>query len=701
MNAAFTGLSFAPVIPPLALAVLAAAALAVWGLALARRARGAWWRLIPMAALVLALANPKLVAEERQSLPDIAVVLVDDSLSQAMGERRAQTEAALADLTERLGREANLEVRVERVTASSGADDGTRMFEALDNVLADMPRNRLAGIVMITDGRVHDVPQDRLAALGAPVHALLTGRPDERDRRLAIISAPGFALVGKAATITVKVDDPGISGSARVDVRVGGQDWLSASVPLNRDAAIEIPVRHAGQVVVELAVEPAPGELSLANNQTAIGISGVRDRLKVLLISGEPHAGERTWRNLLKADPAVDLVHFTILRPPDKDDRTPIRELALITFPVRELFEEKLPEFDLVVFDRYRRRGVLNSVYYQALADYVRDGGALLAAVGPEFAEGMGLADSPLGEVLPAAPTDRVIAEPFKPRLTETGRRHPVTSALPGSGGPGSGGPGSGAPGSGGEDPEWGDWLRQIGVRSLRGMPVLSGAQDEPLVVLDKVGEGRVALVLSDTIWLWARGYQGGGPHDELLRRLSHWLMKEPELEEESLSAEIKGDRLEVVRRSLEAPPATLTLTRPDGSVAELALTDQGDGRAIAAADMDQPGLWRVDDGERTAIAAAGSLAPLEMAELTATDEWLEPVAKATGGSTRFLSESGPPALRRVGEGRIASGRDWIGLASRGGHVVTGMREVPLVPGLIVLFLALGGLLMAWRAEGK
>lgn len=675
-------LGIAPLLPWPWLAALAVAALAVWGLALARRARGAWLRLVPLAVLLLALVNPRLITEDRQSLPDIALVVVDDTASQAIGDRRAQTEAALAQVRERLARQPELEVRVERVAGGSSADEGTRLFTAAERALADVPRRRLAGIVMITDGRVHDVPTDKGKELGAPLHALITGKAGERDRRLVLTRSPSYALVGKTATIGLKIEDAGATGNIPVEIRVDGQPYLTGTFPLNRESSVDVPVHHAGTTVIELVAEAGPGELSLANNRAALGISGVRDRLKVLLISGEPHAGERTWRNLLKADPAVDLVHFTILRPPEKDDRTPIRELALITFPVRELFEEKLNDFDLVVFDRYRRRGVLAAAYYQALTEYVRKGGALLAAVGPEFSEAGGLYDSPLGQVLPAEPTGTLINQAVMPVVTDLGKRHPVTAALPGG-------------------DQWGSWLRQVAVNQHRGSTVLSGFDGRPLLILDKVGEGRVAQLLSDTLWLWARGFEGGGPHDELLRRLAHWLMKEPELEEEALAAEIKGDRLEVVRHSLAPPPTEITITRPDGATMAVPLEDRQDGRATATVAVDQPGLWRVDDGARSAIAAAGSLAPLENAELTATTDLLAPVAETTGGSVRFLSQNGVPDLRRVGPERVAAGRDWIGLVARGEHTVTGVREIPLAPALILLILVLGGLLAAWRREGK
>ena len=683
-----SSLTFAPLIPWPVLAGLVLLALAVGGLGIARGGRAGWLRLLVMGVIAVALANPRLIAERQTPLPDIALVVVDQTLSQAIGDRPAQTEAALAELRTRLGRLANLEVRVERVTSPPGQDEGTRLFAVVERALADVPRRRLAGVVMITDGRVHDVPADLGRSLGAPVHVLLTGAPGERDRRLVAGQNPGFGLVGRSATFGFSVEDPGATGEAMVAVRVDGQPYAVMSVPLNRPATLEVPIRHAGQNVVELEVEPGASELSLLNNRTAVAISGVRDRLKVLLISGEPHAGERTWRNLLRADPAVDLVHFTILRPPEKDDRTPIRELSLISFPVRELFEEKLADFDLVIFDRYRRRGVLAAAYYRNLAEYVRHGGALLVAVGPEFAEAGGIADSALAEVLPAKPTGGQVAASFRPSVTEIGRRHPVTAGLPGS-----------KPG----DAPWGDWMRLIEVSPPRGTTVMAGPEARPLVVLDRVGEGRVAMVLSDTIWLWARGWEGGGPHGELLRRLAHWLMKEPDLEEHALKAEIAAGRLTVTRRSLEQGFASVTVTAPDGTARTLALADQGDGSAIGLLPAAEPGLWRVaDDSGLTAIAAAGSPAPLELAELTASPDRLAPVAAATHGGLSWLAKGGVPELRRVGPGvGPDAGRGWIGLVERGDHVVEGVREIPLLPALAFLLLGLGGLLAAWRIEGK
>ena len=273
-------------------------------------------------------------------------------------------------------------------------------------------------------------------------------------------------------------------------------------MPVGQDTVIRLPVAHEGENLIELAAAPGPAELTLQNNHAVVTVSGIRDRLRVLLVSGEPHAGERVWRNLLKADPSVDLVHFTILRPPDKQDATPISELSLIAFPTRELFSEKLGSFDLVVFDRYKERGILPLAYFQNIANYVQDGGALLISSGPEMAGPESIYRTPLSQVLPAQPTGQVVTGGFRPRVTPEGKAHPVTRELPGQG-------------QDNAAPTWGRWFRIIGANKLAGQTVMAGDAGRPLLVLDQVGKGRVAELMSDQIWLWARGFEGGGPQAE------------------------------------------------------------------------------------------------------------------------------------------------------------------------------------------
>ena len=691
-------IAFAPLIAWWAIGAFAGVAVLILLLGAWRRARGLVWRGAAVAILLAVLANPALVEEKRTPQRDVAVVMVDESPSQTIGDRAAASEAALAAVQQRLAQLPDLDVRVVRAakTQPGAADDGTRLFTALNRELANIPRQRLAGVVMITDGQVQDAPagdgKATAAQLGAPLHVLLSGHPGEGDRRLVVAQAPSFGLVGKEVPLTVRVEDlpepPGVTAAdAKLTWRKDGGAAHTQLVPVGRDVKLSVPVDHGGPNVLELEVEPGQQELTLINNRAAVVVNGVRDRLKVLLVSGEPHPGERVWRNILKSDPSVDLVHFTILRPPEKQDGTPIRELSLIAFPIRELFDVKLDEFDLIIFDRYSRRGVIPQAYIQNVVNYVRKGGAFLEATGPSFGTPMSLFRTPLGEILPTEPTGNVEEEGFKPALTDQGWRHPVTADLPGAGKPGG-------------TPDWGRWFRQVDAHAHRGATLMTGDKGEPLLVLDRIGQGRVAQLLSDQMWLWARGFEGGGPQAELLRRLAYWLMKEPDLEENDLRATIDGDRLVVTRQSLDADNKPVTVTAPDGTTSTLALTAEHGGRSSGSLPVSQMGLYRVSDGTRTALAAAGPLNPIEFADVRATPDKLQPTVGASGGGIFWIAD-GVPDVRRVAAGRATAGHGWLGLKENEDYVVAGFSETPLLPGIAALLLAVGTLIAAWRREGR
>ena len=684
-----TGIAFAPLVPWWALLAFAGVAAVLVAAGLRARARGILFRALAAALLWAILANPSLVDEQREALRDIAIVCIDESPSQQLDGRRDLAAETVAAVRARLEAMDDLEVRIVRA-GSDSTEDGTRLFGPLERALAEVPRKRLAGVIVVTDGQIHDLPGG--AGATGPVHGLLTGSRNEGDRRLVVESVPSYGLLGKPLTMTIRLDDaaarPG--ESAVVAIRRDGRPWRRLTVPANRSTPVEIVLDHRGQTFFELEAGPGRAELTLDNNRKVVAINGIRDRLRVLLVSGEPHPGERAWRNILKSDPGVDLVHFTILRPPEKRDMTPVNELALISFPVRELFQEKLDQFHLIVFDRYRRRGVIRARYLQNIADYVRRGGALMVAAGPPYAGPLSLAHTAIGPLLPGRPTGEVYRRGFRAQRTDEGRRHPVTAPLAGAGS--------------GPRP-WGRWFRQIEVDDVRGNVLLNGLAGKPLLVLERAGKGRVAQLLSDQIWLWDRGFEGGGPQAELLRRVSHWLMKEPELEEETLQARIRNRRLDVLRRSLRPGDRSALLTAPDGRTVPVPLKDRGDGTATGSRTVALPGLYRIADGKLTAMVAIGSLNPREMSDVRTTDAKLKPVAAASGGSIVWLGESGVPEVRRVRPDRRAAGAgglagQWIGLRRNGDYVLTGIREFPLMAGFVALLLALLPMLIGWRREG-
>ena len=690
-----TRLAFAPVIPLTALWVLLALALLITLYSFAARARGAWARGLAFAVLLFALAGPLLVKEKHAPLPDVAVIVTDRSQSMSLGKRTQQAESARAQVKRLLAQQPGLVVRETSVTTTAtGENNGTQAFAALNAALADVPQGRVAGAILITDGEVHDAPSPEAMSLHAPLQVLVAGARGERDRKLTVLNAARFAIVGQWATLRLRVDDLGGSGetSAALDIRIDGKPFGSRLVPVGQDTDIRLPVAHEGENLIELAAGPGPAELTQQNNHAVVTVSGVRDRLRVLLVSGEPHAGERVWRNLLKADPSVDLIHFTILRPPDKQDTTPINELSLIAFPSRELFQEKLGSFDLIVFDRYRERGVLPLAYFQNIASYVQDGGALLISSGPEFAGPESIYRTPLAQVLPVQPTGQIFTTPFKPMLTEEGMGHPVTRELPGHNQIDANKTKT--------PPTWGRWFRILGANKVAGQTVMADGSGKPLLVLDRVGKGRIAELMSDQTWLWARGFEGGGPQAELLRRLAHWLMKEPELEEENLSAQIIGDTIRITRRTMAQQTPPVKLTMPSGKVVELPLTKAEPGIWRADTKAGELGLYRATDGILSTVTAAGPLNPKEVADMRATDQILKPVAQASGGSVHWL-EDGLPEIRRVGAGDTASGDRWIGLRSNGAYRVTALEQEKLMPQWLALLLIVGMLLIAWRLEGR
>jgi hypothetical protein len=684
------GIAFTPLVPSLVLWIAIGAIVVVAALLLLARARGAAVRVAALALIVLALANPSFTREDRQPLSSVVAVVVDKSPSQNFGDRNKQTEEARTQLVDALKKIKGLEVRVVEAGQADGETDGTHLFGALSSALSDVPVDRVAGAFLITDGRVHDIPANA-SALGfhAPVHALITGVKNERDRRIAITAAPRFGIVGQPQTITFRLDDQGVTGeSAKVIVRRDGETISEQTLSSGQSSSVDVDIKHEGPNIVEIEASPLKDELTPVNNRAVVSIDGVRDKLRVLLVSGEPNPGERTWRNLLKSDPSVDLVHFTILRPPEKQDGTPINELSLIAFPTRELFQQKINQFQLIIFDRYARQGVLPVAYFENIERYVHSGGAVLVAAGPDYASSTSIWRTPLDSVLPAEPVG-VTEKPFHARLTEAGKRHPVTRGLEGSQS---------------DPPHWSRFFRTIDTRNATTAPLMTGADNEPLLLLSHYGEGRVALLLTDHIWLWARGYEGGGPHIELLRRMSHWLMKEPDLDEEALRLKVEGHNLEVIRQTMGDSVSPVTVTSPSGATTHLTLSQGEPGQWRATIPANELGLWQATDGTLKALTNVGPTNPKEFSEVTSTTETLTPLAHATGGDVRRVADgSGIELPRIVGvhSSSVFHGDGWMGVRLRDASVVKGVGVLPMFAGLIGLMLLLGAFAATWLREGR
>jgi hypothetical protein len=691
-------LAFEPLLPTWLLAAIGVVGLLLVLPGLIRRMRGSAWRALAALLLFVALLNPVALREDRDPLPTTVAVVTDQSPSQGLDGRDKATAAAKAAILQRLAEFPGLDVRT--VDAGGGtATDGTQLFGPLANALSDVPPDRVGAVIMLTDGEVHDVPGKRGEMPGAgPLHVLLSGHEGEKDRRIVIDAAPRFGIVGENQTIRFRVLDDGVANPApaRVTITRDGNALSTETVTPGTPAEFTVDVAHGGPNILEFEAEPLAGELTPINNRAVVEMEGIRENLRVLLVSGEPHSGERTWRNLLKSDAAVDLVHFTILRPPEKQDGTPINELSLIAFPTRELFSEKIDQFDLIVFDRYQHRGVLPTMYFDNITRYVRDGGAVLIAAGPDYANDGSLYDTPLSPILPVGPTGKIIEEPYFAKVTDLGKRHPVTRDLDGSQF---------------DPPHWGRWFRLIDVEKPEGEVIMKGAEDKPLLVLNRVEKGRVALLLSDNAWLWARGFEGGGPHVDLLRRLAHWLMQEPELEEEALRAKANGDQLTVERQTMADTADPVTVRSPSGKTTTLTLAAAEPGLWRATLKADEIGLWRVEEGDKRAFAHVGSANPREFLDARSTADLLKPLVQESGGRiARMADASGVldlPRIVPIRSGTSLSGADWIGIRMTDASVLKGIIRVPFFGGYagFAAFLALLLLLvpagMTWFREGR
>ncbi|MGX1495599.1 hypothetical protein ACSSV1_000620 [Labrenzia sp. MBR-25] len=656
--------------------------------------RGWVLRTLTMALLLLALANPAVEREDREPLSSVVALVVDKSQSQRLSDRQSTTDEAVEELKRRIGSLNGFDLRVLEAR-NSGSGDGTEAFRTLANGLADVPPDRVGGAIIVTDGQIHDIPANA-GALGfdAPVHGLITGTVDERDRRIVLDKAPRFGLVDSEQIVSLTVVDQGRGtgpgDQVRLTVKRDGDVVTERTARTGEKIDIPVEIAHGGNNIFEFDAEPLTDELTTINNRAVVTIDGIRENLRVLLVSGSPHAGERTWRNLLKSDASVDLVHFTILRPPEKQDGTPINQLSLIAFPTRELFSVKIDEFDLIIFDRYVRRGVLPMLYFDNIARYVRDGGAMLLAGGPDYAESGSLYRTPLAPILPARPTGTILEQPYHATLADLGKRHPVTRGLPGSEQ---------------DPPAWSRWFRVVDTELDAGQTLMSGPSDTPLLVLNREGEGRVAMLLSDHVWLWARGYEGGGPHVPLLRRLAHWLMKEPDLEEEALNVSMRGPELVIERQTLGETIGEVTVETPTGDRTQVVLTEQEPGLWRGGMPAGETGLFSVTEGDMSALIHVGPQNPREYTDVLSTTEPLAPLSEATGGASERLRDVGGdltvPRIVSMRPSASYAGNGWLGLKATEASVLNGVDRYPLMIGLLGLALLLGALSLTWYREGR
>lgn len=682
-----------PLLPAAWLYLLAVLAIVALAVALWRRAYGLLVRVVLCVVLAVLLLQPVVRQDQRQSLPDKVLIVVDGSVSQKIGERDVVASAALKHIEEAIAAYGS-DVEPVIVLAPQYSDprkgEATHIFSLLREQMLSLPRAQLAGTIIITDGQVHDAPENaaELGALArlAPVHVVLTGKRDEYDRKVTVTAAPQYGLINQSVDVTVKVEEKGPSAVLGTPVELSvwqdGTQQESRMVMAGAEATFTLPLAHPGQNVFEFRTPVVDGEMTESNNIAPVIVNAVRDRLKVLLVSGVPHMGERAWRNLLKSDPGIDLIHFTILRPPTSMDITPPHELSLIVFPVDELFNSRINDFDLIIFDKYRQFNLLPPAYFANIRNFIRNGGAFLMAMGSDEIEASVL-QSPLGDTLPVQISgSAVLSGAYRPTLSDIGKRHPVTADLSGS-------------------TRWGEWLTQTPLTATRGKTLMTGQGQAPLLVIDEVDKGRTAIVASDNLWMWSKGGQAAGPYNDLLRNLSHWLMREPELEEDYLKASVIGRTLTVAQRPGDnATPPAVEVTLPSGERQTLELTTPRDGWVEGSINAQENGIYVASNGVRKAFVVVGTAQSQEYSDVMTTVDRLKFTVEQTNGGIVWQQEHPDFALRRVDKNaRTLAGEDWLGLRRSEAYSVTAVSARNIFDNDVFLALALLAIIGVWAYE--
>ncbi len=653
-----------PVLPFWPLAILSACTIALFIFSFRGNKSKSIARIFFAALLIVFLLQPQLVTEKRKALNDVALIAVDKSQSQNLGNRRATTADALRKLQDNLKKKSGIETRI--IDVASNEKKETKVFDAIEAALSDVPQNQRAGVILLTDGQVSDKPSSEFLK-STSLFGLITGSKKDKDREIDLINAPGYSIVGETVILKFRITDHNIPASAPVRVALNFPDGTNIvrDVVVGEDQEWPINIASAGQNVFELSTPPLDNELSRLNNRTIFTVEGVRNRLNVLLVSGEPYPGARMWRDFLKADPGVDLVHFTILRSPEKVDMTPSSELSLIAFPFQELFERKLKNFDLIIMDRFSLTTALPDFYFQNMARYVENGGAMMEISGPSYVSDTSLHNTSLGAVLPGIPDGVMVRSEFKPSITNIGKTHPVTMPLNGR--------------------NWGSWLQQVPVQNKQGEALMSGIDGLPLLTLSHVGNGRVAQLTSDQVWLWARGFNGGGPAKELLRRTVHWLMKEPELDETALKIQADGQTINIKMRSNDnAEP--IMVTAPDGTTSTLSPSLDSDGWLSAGITNAKDGVYKFSSGNRQKIISLGDISTPEFSNIISTGDKLAPIVKESKGNIIWAEDRNLNFnLRR----------------NHSSSLISSQGKPLLPPEIMIAIGLLAGLLLWWNESRK
>lgn len=656
----------------------------------------AGWRILPLALLLLAIYPPQWLVEEKVATPPTVLIIQDLSASQQLNGQAERVKNLAHNLHESLA--ALGKVQIEEIIITDTADPAyTNIWQAYNDFTARVPIAQQAGIFLISDGQIHDLPIKITQDL-PPWHVLLTGKTEGIDEHLQVIHAPPYALENEPYTITVKAtQQTGMLEKSQSRMRIplnitlpDGQIQTFTLMP-DKEEKITLNLHTTGMQSLVLSIPTAANDPVSFNNHAIIETTVQRTQLNILLLSGSPSLNTRLWRDALKREPQVNLVHFIILRDAVHGANEDPKTLSLIPLPLDTLFDQKLPEFDLVVLDNFAATPNFLPRYEKALVDYVKNGGGLLIVDGNESIGEKSLNNGVLADIWPSKPTNVWLKQAFQPQPTALGLSHSLTARLDWP-------PISHAPSA---------WHGQASIVANDDTYIwLKGVENAPLLIGQETWDGRVAELASNELWRWARANdEKGGPWFSLLQNLVAWLTHDPQMDNTQIQmAEIvhgNAPMLDITIASQNNAKIDAVWQSPAMKYAQhLPLQSSAPHRWHAMMPLNQAGLYTVQTKKKYAAYLYAPGESPERDQLMATADIIKPVIQKTGGSIQ-IAPAHMPALRWIPIGQHFSGVGWWGLRPGQASQVVGLYTKPLIPQWLLMFLIIAALALAWWREGR
>ena len=651
-------------------------------------------RALTFLAFLVFILNPQINKKHVEHHKDIVIVVSDLTQSIIETRKAKEVESIRKDISSQLKEIGNIEqINIKlnnnkKIEQNNANKIETSLFKEVNKVINSLNIERLSGIIIITDGQIHDFHNYNKLLSKTPIHYILVGNKKEKDRILKTTNVPKFAVLGKKYEISINIKDNTEKKNLKTDFYLNEQLVSTKYLSQNKTYKILLPELSIGKNILEIKTEESNIEISKLNNYQTHEIVGIQDKLKVMLISGEPNMGLRNLRNILNSDPNIELLHFTILRPPTKRDLTPVKELSLIPFPTQELFAADISKFNLIIFDQYGLQGILPPKYLDNISKFVLSGGALLDIVGKKHLTKDSLINSPIKQILPTIPLENISNKMFKPELTKVGKLHPITNKLKNNY----------------QEKPWGEWTNYTRSQLTSGKVLLHHKSD-PLLAVDYVGKGRVVQILSSDSWVWQKSLDNKGPLIELIRNIIQWLLKNPKLEENFINLNTENNIIKIKLNSISSGDISAKIVTPSKEAIKLKLKDTGNGIFEGEFTSLERGKFQIIWKDKTKYFIIDDMNNKEVKEITSTDYKIKSFVEKNNTFTKNFNivwkNQSTLKVLKIYNNKILGGKNWIGIVEKKVPKIYENSKQKLFNWYTIFMFLVFLVFLSWYKEGR